>query len=181
MRRKFVNGIRKAMGLVVHSVRFVFIRLFCPNLKISWQTKIGKGVTILAMKGSVIDIRGVFVKDYSHLFADEGAVIQIASNVEIGIGNVIVAKNKITIGANTLIAEYVTIRDQNHDLSNLAQFNVAPVMIGSNVWLGAKATVTMGVNIPDGTVVGAHSFVNKSISQRSVVAGIPAKIIKLIE
>jgi acetyltransferase-like isoleucine patch superfamily enzyme len=54
------------------------------------------------------------------------------------------------------------------------------IVIGNNVWLGAKVTVMKGVTIADRCIVGANAVVNRSFYEASMIAGIPAKQIKLM-
>ena len=55
------------------------------------------------------------------------------------------------------------------------------VVLGDNVWIGDKVTILPGVTIGEGAVVAANSVVTKDVPPFSVVAGSPAKIIKLYE
>lgn len=50
-----------------------------------------------------------------------------------------------------------------------------------NVWIGSNATILPGVNIGNGTVIGAGSVVTKDVPKNTVFAGIPAKLIKEIQ
>ena len=52
------------------------------------------------------------------------------------------------------------------------------IVIGNDVWIGAKATIFGGVKIGDGAVIGAGSVVTKDVEPYSIVAGNPAKFIK---
>lgn len=52
------------------------------------------------------------------------------------------------------------------------------VVIGNDVWIGARATILEGVTIGDGAVVAAGAIVTKDVPPYSVVGGVPAKIIK---
>jgi acetyltransferase-like isoleucine patch superfamily enzyme len=54
----------------------------------------------------------------------------------------------------------------------------ADVVIGDDVWLGARAFVTAGVTIGDGCVVSAGSVVTKSLPAGSVAVGVPARIVR---
>lgn len=54
----------------------------------------------------------------------------------------------------------------------------APVCIGNDVWIGARAIVLDGVGIGDGAIVAAGSLVTKDVPSYAIVGGIPAKIIK---
>jgi len=53
-----------------------------------------------------------------------------------------------------------------------------PVVIGNNCWIGGGATILAGVHIGDGCVIAAGSVVTKSVAANSIVAGVPAKVIK---
>lgn len=57
----------------------------------------------------------------------------------------------------------------------------APVIIGDDVFIGARAIILKGVTIGDGAVIGAGSVVTKSIPPRVIAAGNPARIIKEIK
>lgn len=112
--------------------------------------------------------------------------LSIGKRVHIGIGTVITCRDKITIGDGTLIAEYVTIRDQDHRFGveepiTDSGFETDPILIGSNVWLGAKATITKGVKIGDNSVIGAGAVVTSDIPPNSVAAGVPAKVIRTLK
>lgn len=55
---------------------------------------------------------------------------------------------------------------------------IARTHIGNDVWIGRRAIVKAGVNIGDGAVVGSGAVVTKDVPPYSIVAGIPAKVIK---
>lgn len=55
----------------------------------------------------------------------------------------------------------------------------APIRIGQDVWIGANAIVLAGVTIGDGAVVGAGAVVTKDVAPDTIVAGVPAKQIKV--
>ena len=52
------------------------------------------------------------------------------------------------------------------------------IVIGDNVWIGDKCTILSGVSIGDGCIIAANSVVTQNVPSYSVVAGVPARIIK---
>ena len=64
---------------------------------------------------------------------------------------------------------------------NRPLFSKGPVVIEDNVWIGDKATILSGVTIGMGAIVGANSVITKDIPAYAVVAGSPAKIIKMLK
>lgn len=89
----------------------------------------------------------------------------------------------IEIGDGTLIGHNVVLATVNHDLnpSKNRENHYAPIKIGKHVWIGSNATILPGVTIGDWAVVAAGAVVNKNVPSFSIVGGIPAKVIKMIE
>ena len=57
-------------------------------------------------------------------------------------------------------------------------FRKSPVVIGNDVWIGARVTILRGVTIGDGAIVAGGSVVTKDVDPYAVVGGVPAKPIK---
>lgn len=89
------------------------------------------------------------------------------------------ARGYITIGNNTSISHSVNIMTGSHDISspNFASYYL-PIIIEDNVWIGINATILSGIRIGKGAVVCAGAVVTKDVPSYSIVAGIPAKIIR---
>jgi maltose O-acetyltransferase len=90
------------------------------------------------------------------------------------------------VGRNALFAEYVTIRDQDHAMDSTegqgrVGFTSSPIVIGDNVWLGAKVTVTQGVTIGNNVVVGANSVVTRDLPDNCVALGAPARVVRRLK
>lgn len=105
--------------------------------------------------------------------------LKIGARSFVGFGSVLVAQSHISIGKDCLIAEHATIRDQDHkvDLGRITAlngYNTAPIVIGDNVWIGAKATILKGVSIGNNSVIAAGAVVTKDVPDNSIAKGVPA-------
>lgn len=117
--------------------------------------------------------------------------IVIGNNVSIQKDCHIGAINKIVIGNNVLLASKVYISDHFHgEISRQALslppakrrlFSKGPVIIEDSVWLGEGVVVLPNVTIGENSIVGANSVVTKSFPKNSVIAGNPAKLIRVLD
>lgn len=116
-------------------------------------------------------------------YTDCGKNITIGKNVFINSGCRFQDQGGITIGNDTLIGHNAVLATLNHRFApdNRKDMFPAPIVIGKNVWIGANATVLPGVSIGDNSIIAAGSVVTKDVPENTVVAGIPAKIIKYID
>ncbi len=148
-------------------------------------TVIGKNVHISCSDGSSLILTNSYISDGAHIVVDYGGSL-IADHIFVGKFSVIVACDEIQIGKDTLIAEMVVIRDQNHSYSDPnrpikeQELSKKPIIVGKNVWLGAKVTVLAGAVIGDDVVIGAHAVVRGTLPPGSVAVGIPAVIKKVV-
>lgn len=117
--------------------------------------------------------------------------IIIGNNCSFGEYNHITAINKIMIGDGLLTGRFVYIGDNTHGGLSMEESVVPPIdrklrskgeiIIGNNVWIGDKVTILGGVTIGDNVIIGANSVVTHNLPSNCVAAGIPAKVIKIIE
>lgn len=111
-------------------------------------------------------------------------VVRIGSRCMIGRGSHIVGHFRIDIGDDVHTGPYVYITDQNHGYEDPDQVvhsqwpSDEPVSIGSGSWLGTGVVVLPGANIGRNVVVGAGSVVRGTFPDHSVIAGVPAKLIR---
>ncbi len=126
---------------------------------------------------AVDDSVAVFPPFYSEF----GKNLTLGREVFINIGCRFQDTGGITIGDGTLIGHGSTLTTLNHGLDpdRRADMIPAPVVIGRKVWLGAAVTVLPGVTIGDGAVVGAGAVVTKDVPANAIVAGVPAKLIRM--
>lgn len=116
-------------------------------------------------------------------YADCGKNIRLGKRVFINSGCCFQDQGGIEIGNDVLIGQQVVIATLNHDLcpDRRGSMTPKPVRIGNKVWIGAHATILPGVKIGDGAVVAAGAVVTKDVPPYTVVAGVPAKVIKEID
>jgi acetyltransferase-like isoleucine patch superfamily enzyme len=110
--------------------------------------------------------------------------VTIGNNVYFGRGCHVVVRSALTIGDNCLFGEMVSIHDENHVFGRGPEpiasrgLAAAPIVVGNNVWVGAKATILQGVRIGDNAVIGANAVVTRDVPANTVAVGIPARVIR---
>ena len=110
--------------------------------------------------------------------------LSIGNNVSIHPMKYIEAYGGVKIGYDVSIAHGTTIMAVTHDYDDLnvpikdQGVTALPITIENNVWIGSKATVLGGNTIGTGSIVGAGAVITKNVKENTVVAGVPAKIIK---
>lgn len=97
----------------------------------------------------------------------------------------ILDNNEVRIGNHTMIGPAVQIYTAAHDLqaeTRIQGWEVAkPIVIEENVWIGGGAILLPGVTIGRNAVVGAGAVVSRNVPANTVVAGNPARVIRVIE
>jgi acetyltransferase-like isoleucine patch superfamily enzyme len=116
------------------------------------------------------------------LTALQGGVLEIGNGVFINDGVAICATKRVVIGDFTKIADSASIADSPfHPVSPTIPVKSEAVIIGRNVWLDGSCVVLPGVTIGDHAVVAHGAIVTKPVPPRSVVAGVPAKVLSTFE
>jgi fatty-acyl-CoA synthase len=118
------------------------------------------------------------------IVAANNATVELGENVVLGIGTVINAGADVTIGAESFAGPHVVINASDHGIvlgeSMLQQrYTHEPIVIGSDVWLGAGVCVTRGSQVGNGAVLSAGSVVTGRTPANAVVQGQPARVIKM--
>jgi maltose O-acetyltransferase len=145
---------------------------------------VGRGVTMAIGEGGSIRIGPKLqLREGCEVWALGGEIV-VGTNVFFNRRCSLISRNRIEIGSECLFGPNVGVYDHDHVFEDLSRpiweqgFRSAPIMIGSNVWIGANAVVAGGVTIGDRAVVGANSVVTSDVESRTVVAGVPARVVR---
>lgn len=130
-------------------------------------------------KNSTLLVHGsLSIYSNADISVNENAVLEIGSGF-INHGAKIHAFDKISIGHGVYIGDDVAIRDSDgHEIAGSVKPMTMPIVIKDHVWIGAKVTIIKGVTIGDGAVVAAGSVVVKDVPPHTLVAGVPARVVK---
>jgi acetyltransferase-like isoleucine patch superfamily enzyme len=111
---------------------------------------------------------------YPPFYCDYGLGIEFGERVFVNQGCYFLDFGGITIGDRTMIGPGVTLSTAGHPVELVERYDFithSPIVIESDVWIGAAATITPGVRIGHGAVVGAGSVVAKDVPALTVVTG----------
>ena len=123
------------------------------------------------------------IESYSCINNAVGDVI-IGDYTRIGLHNTIIGP--VTIGSHVNLAQGITVTALNHNFEDTEKrideqgVSTNQVTIGDDIWIGANAVILPGVSIGHHSVIAAGAVVTKDVPPHSLVAGVPAKIIRQI-
>ena len=114
---------------------------------------------------------------------DCGKNLRIGKNVFINAGCHAQDQGGLTLGDGCLIGHGVIFCTLNHapEPERRGDMLPAPIVLGRDVWVGAGARILPGVTVGDGAIVGAGAVVTRDVPPRTVVAGVPARVIKTLD
>jgi acetyltransferase-like isoleucine patch superfamily enzyme len=189
--------LQKIVGKLYSLINKAFARSSLPKFKsIQGKAKIEFPFNIMGEQYISIGANFISRKNLKLRAFDEFNGVQFSPNIEIG-DNVQIEHdchigciNHITIGKNVLIASGVYISDHMHGNPDYSDIKLppisrtlsskGPVIIGDNVWIGERAVILPNVTIGESSIVAANAVVTRNIPSFTIVAGVPAKIIKSI-
>ncbi len=156
--------------------------------KIFEKKRYSKGIYGIAIRYALI--KSIAFKCGDNVLINQGCFIlnpdklSIGNNVSIQPMSYIDAAGEIVIGDDVSIAHGVTILSSTHNYFDIELpikeqgMSYGATEIKSNVWVGAKATILCGVVVETGSIIGTGAVVTRRVKKNTIVAGVPAKIIK---
>lgn len=196
----WIRALQLARGVLLkpflkRSAGLVFIG---SRVKVRHGYKISAGKNLILednVSVNALSVNGIVFGDHVSIARDsilfctgniiyKGVGITIGNRTGISARAYFAGQGGITIGDDVIMGPNVQIFSENHNFSNeeipIQKQGVTKqsTVIGNNCWIGASSIILAGVTIGDGCVVAAGSVVNKSMPANSVIAGVPAKVIK---
>jgi acetyltransferase-like isoleucine patch superfamily enzyme len=92
----------------------------------------------------------------------------------VDVGEAVLAAGNVYVSAGAYKIDDISI-----PIMDQPAYSKAPIKIGDHVWIGTGAVILDGVTIGKGAVIGAGAVVTKDVPDYAIVAGVPAKIIRM--
>ena len=120
-------------------------------------------------------------------FSKFGKGLKMGNNSAIGDFTHFGAPGGIVIGNDVIMGSYISFHSENHNFLDTSKLireqgvNSKGIVLGNNIWVGAKVTFLDGCQVGDNSVVAAGAVVNGIYPPNSIIGGVPAKVLKTIE
>lgn len=156
------------------------------NKTIELSTKLNSATHVDEIRKWLGEIIGVPVdvstSVFTPFYTNYGKNISLGKRVFINHACSFLDLGGIVIEDDVMIGPRVSITSENHPVDIKTRKSMVPstVHIEQNVWIGASATILPGVTVGRNSVVAAGALVNKDVPPNTVVAGVPAKVLKQI-
>jgi acetyltransferase-like isoleucine patch superfamily enzyme len=168
-------------------VRLARRKLFKPRLKLDGLAFIGPRVVLQIGRNARIELgRWSWIGHGTKIRCHEG-VVSIGAKTVMGQECTISAFQHVSIGRECVIADRVMLIDFDHGMVEVERpvrlqgIYKRDVTVGNNVWIGYGACILRGVTVGDNAVVGTGAVVTKDVPANAVVAGVPARVIRMRE
>lgn len=184
----FISGVQYKSGMCIRGK----IHINKPNLMQKLFLGYKSGTIIIGNNFSCnnkFESNSIGLIQPCYFNVSQNAILEIGDNVGIS-GSTIRVSERVIIGNGTIIGSGCLITDTDAHPIKVVDRNkkdwykyVAskPIVIGKDVFIGARSIILKGVTIGDGAVVGAGSVVSRDVQPNTIVAGNPAVLVKNIE
>jgi acetyltransferase-like isoleucine patch superfamily enzyme len=177
----------KYVWLIALLLRRKFLSTYGRRLKLDGLAFIPRGVVIqIGRRGSVELGRWSWIGHGTKIRCHEG-VVSIGAKTVLGQECTISAYQHVSIGRECVIADRVMLIDFDHGVVEVERpvrlqgIYKRDVRVGNNVWIGYGACILRGVTVGDNAIIGTSAVVTKDVPANAVVAGVPARVIRMRE
>jgi acetyltransferase-like isoleucine patch superfamily enzyme len=160
---------------------------FGRRLRTDGMAFVGPGVTFEIGRDAVVHLgRWSWIGHGCKIRAHEGEV-RIGAKSVLGQEITISAFQHVSIGRECIVADRVMLIDFDHGVVEVERpvreqgIYKRDVRVGHNVWIGYGACFLRGVTVGDNSVVGTYAVVNRDVPDNAVVAGVPARVVRMRE
>jgi acetyltransferase-like isoleucine patch superfamily enzyme len=185
----FRNGmVTPKYGLLL--ARLAWRRLLTPagrRMSLDGMLFLGGGVKLqIGRRARVRFGRWVWIGHDTKIRCHEGTV-SIGDKTVLGQECTISAYQHVSIGEQCILADRVMLIDFDHNVTEVERpirvqgIYKRDVRVGSNVWIGHGAQILRGVTVGDNAIIGAGAVVTKDVPANAVVAGVPARLLRMRE
>jgi maltose O-acetyltransferase len=185
-----VYRIIKPLRMILKPVWIILIRLADVSGRLwCWfeVSLVGSSLIVANRQGywrAKLGAFGVNCNIYPNVVIHSPKSVMIGNRVNIAEFVHIWGGGGVYIGNDVAIASHAVIASQTHDkyaeLFRDSQ-QMMPVKIGENVWIGSGAVILPGVKIGEGSVIGAQAVVTRDVPPRSLVVGVPARVVERLQ
>lgn len=166
-------------------IRFLKFKITHPHIKTEGFVFLGPKVEVYARRGygRLTLGRWVWIGKGNAIRCHEGN-LRIGNKVVFGAKNTINCYLDIDIGDDCIFADWIYVCDFDHKYEDIDRtikkqgIVKSPVVIGRDCWIGEKSSVLRGVTVGEGSIIASHALVNRDVPPRSIVGGVPAKVLK---
>ena len=172
------------------ALRLVVRRFLTPTgrrMALDGMLFLGGGVKLEIGRNARVRFgRWVWIGHGTKIRCHEGEV-RIGDKTVLGQECTISAYQHVSIGEQCVVADRVMLIDFDHNVAEVERpirvqgIYKRDVRVGNNVWIGYGAQILRGVSVGDNAIVGASAVVTKDVPANAVVAGAPARVIRMRE
>jgi acetyltransferase-like isoleucine patch superfamily enzyme len=181
----------RAKGML--SPKYARLALRFAWLKLRWRGRlvtdglafVGPGVTLEIKPGARLYLgRWSWIGHGTKIRVHEGEV-RIGAKTVLGQECTISTFQHVAVGRECILADHVMLIDFDHGVVDVERpirlqgIYKRDVNVGHNCWIGYGACVLRGVTVGDNCVIGTSAVVTKDVPDNAVVAGVPARVIRM--
>lgn len=174
---RYLRGISFLKARLDSRFRKAWISAQYPEITFKGKVFVGPRCVITAGRGATLLVSDCHISEGVTLTAAPGAKLLMEADY-VAPGVTVVAREEIRVGSGSQLGEFSSVRDHNHCRSDeaLDGFTTAAVYLGTDIWMGARSAVLMGVSVGSSSTIGANAVVTRDIPSNSVAVGVPARV-----